>query len=226
MRKLVNIAIDGPSASGKSTIAKALAKRLSYTHIDTGAMYRASAYKIQQSKLDLNDKEALVNCIKTSDFSFNEQGDIMLDGVNVQTKIRTKDIDILTSKIAQIAELRHEMVKRQHAMVQAKGFVMDGRDIGSVVLPEAEVKIFQTASLQARAQRRFDQYQSQGLNITYQQIYDEIKQRDENDMHRQTSPLIQMPDAFLLDTSHLSVKQSVDKALAFIDQRLKELSDD
>jgi len=222
----VNVAIDGPSASGKSTIAKALAKKLNYTHIDTGAMYRACAYKALHENINLDDTFELIESIQKSTFSFNDMGEICLDGVNISHQIRSKQIDLLTSQIASIESVRQVLVSLQQDMAKSKGFVMDGRDIGSVVLPKAEVKIFQTASIESRAKRRFNQYLSAGTDVTYQQIHDEISQRDYNDSHRLASPLIKMPDAFELDTSDKSIEESVDAAYALVLRKIQEFSHD
>jgi CMP/dCMP kinase len=222
----VNVAIDGPSASGKSTIAKALAKKLNYVHIDTGAMYRACAYKILTHNISLDDLDLMISSIQLSHLSFDEAGHICLDGQDISNEIRSKEIDLLTSRIARIPEIRAVMVALQQAMVQAKGFVMDGRDIGSVVLPNAEIKIYQTASIESRAQRRFMQYQASGSDVSYDQIYSEISQRDYNDTHRSASPLIKTTDAYVLDTSNLSIEESVEQAYTHILSKLKEISND
>lgn len=222
----VNVAIDGPSASGKSTIAKALAKKLNYTHIDTGSMYRACAYKALKDNIEIHKTDDLIESIKHSTFSFNEHGEICLDGVNINDKIRSKQIDLLTSQIASIEQVRKVLVALQQDMVKSKGFVMDGRDIGSVVMPDAEVKIFQTASIESRVTRRYNQYISAGSDVTYQQIYDEISQRDYNDSHRIASPLVKMPDAFELNTSELSIEDSVNIAYAMVSKKIQEFSHD
>jgi cytidylate kinase len=221
----LNIAIDGPSASGKSTIAKALAKRLNYTHLDTGAMYRACTYKALKNKINTNSEDDLVKMVNDSHFTFDDLGHIHLDGKDISAKIRSKDIDLLTSTIAQFPKLRESLVHIQQTIAKDKGYILDGRDIGSVVLPDAEVKIFQTASIESRAKRRYKDYKDKGIDIDYQTIYDEIKLRDAQDQNRMHSPLIKTDDAYLLDTSELNIEESVEKVYEIVLLKLKERSD-
>jgi cytidylate kinase len=221
----LNIAIDGPSASGKSTIAKALAKRLNYTHLDTGAMYRACTYKALKNKINTTSEDDLVKMVNDSHFTFDDLGHIHLDGKDISAKIRSKDIDLLTSTIAQFPKLRESLVHIQQTIAKDKGYILDGRDIGSVVLPDAEVKIFQTASIESRAKRRYKDYKDKGIDIDYQTIYDEIKLRDAQDQNRMHSPLIKTDDAYLLDTSELNIEESVEKVYEIVLLKLKERSD-
>lgn len=207
----INIAIDGPSASGKSTLAKALAKRLNYTHIDTGAMYRACALIAHQNLIDISDEDSLLKCIDESNIHFNDFGHICIDQKDVNALIRTKQIDLLTSKISTLPRVRAKMVELQRNIAKDKGFVLDGRDIGSIVLPLAEVKIFQTASIKARAQRRFEEYQKIGYDVSLNDIESEIAKRDKRDSERSHSPLVKTKDAIELDTSALSIEEMVDK---------------
>lgn len=221
----LNIAIDGPSASGKSTIAKVLAKRLNYTHLDTGAMYRACTYKALKNNINTNSEDDLVKMVDSSHFAFDDLGHIHIDGKDVSSKIRSKDIDLLTSKIAQYPKLRQSLVHIQQTIAKDKGYILDGRDIGSVVLPDADIKIFQTASIESRAKRRLNEYNLKGLDIDYQTIYNEIEQRDYQDKNRLHSPLIKMDDAYLLDTSNLSIDESVEIVYSLVIQKLNERSD-
>lgn len=220
----INIAIDGPSASGKSTIAKALAKRLNYTHIDTGSMYRACAYLALKHGLKPDDFE-LVDLVNKSHFSFNDLGHILLNGKDIDSKIRSKHVDLLTSTIAKNQAIRSTLVRIQQQMADTKGFILDGRDIGSVVLKDAELKVFQTASIESRARRRLAEYQTKGIDVDYQTIYDEIKLRDLQDRSREHSPLIQTEDAHVLDTSDLTIEQSVDQVYKWAVELLKERGD-
>lgn len=220
----LNIAIDGPSASGKSTIAKALAKRLNYTHLDTGAMYRACAYKALKHNIDTKREDDLVKMVNSSHFAFDDSGHILLDGKDISTKIRTKELDLLTSTVAQYPKLRESLVLIQREIAKNKGYILDGRDIGSVVLPDAEVKIFQTASIESRAKRRLSEYVNKGIEIDYQTIYDEIKLRDYQDQNREHSPLIRTQDAYLLDTSELSIDESVEFVYNLAIQKMNERS--
>lgn len=221
----LNIAIDGPSASGKSTIAKALAKRLNYTHLDTGAMYRACAYKALKNGINTDNEDDLVKMVNSSHFAFDDLGQILLDGVNISSDIRSKEIDLLTSKIARNAQVRASLVKIQQFMAKNKGYILDGRDIGTVVLPDAEVKIFQTASIESRAKRRLLDYQNKGIKIDYQTIYNEIELRDYQDQNREHSPLRKTDNAFVLDTSNLSINESVDIVYDLVIEKINEGSD-
>lgn len=206
----INIAIDGPSASGKSTLAKALAKRLDYTHIDTGAMYRACALIAQRNNIDILDEDNLLNKIKSVHFQFNALGHISLDDEDVNELIRTKEIDILTSKVSTLPKIRSKMVELQREIAKDKGFVLDGRDIGSVVLPDAEIKVFQTASIDARAERRYAEYIKKGQKVDLEDIKKDIAERDQRDQARSASPLIKTSDAIDLDTSNLSIDEMVE----------------
>ena len=221
----LNIAIDGPSASGKSTIAKALANRLNYTHLDTGAMYRACAYKALKNGINTDNEDDLVKMVNSSHFAFDDLGQILLDGVNISSDIRSKEIDLLTSKIARYAQVRASLVKIQQFMAKNKGYILDGRDIGTVVLPDAEVKIFQTASIESRAKRRLLDYQNKGIKIDYQTIYNEIELRDYQDQNREHSPLRKTDNAFVLDTSNLSINESVDIVYDLVIKKINEGSD-
>ena len=221
----LNIAIDGPSASGKSTIAKALAKRLNYTHLDTGAMYRACAYKALKNGINTDNEDDLVKMVNSSHFAFDDLGQILLDGVNISSDIRSKEIDLLTSKIARYAQVRASLVKIQQFMAKNKGYILDGRDIGTVVLPDAEVKIFQTASIESRSKRRLLDYQNKGIKIDYQTIYNEIELRDYQDQNREHSPLRKTDNAFVLDTSNLSINESVDIVYDLVIKKINEGSD-
>lgn len=220
----INIAIDGPSASGKSTIAKALAKRLNYTHIDTGSMYRACAYLALKHGLKSSDVE-LVDFVNKSEFDFNESGHVLLNGKDIDAKIRSKHVDLLTSTIAQNQAIRSILVRIQQQIASTKGYILDGRDIGSVVLKDAELKVFQTASIESRAKRRLMEYQTKGIDVDYQTIYDEIKLRDLQDRSREHSPLIQTEDARVLDTSDLTVEQSVDQVFEWAMKLIEERRD-
>lgn len=208
--KKINIAIDGPSAAGKSTIAKKLASQLGYVHLDTGAMYRSTAWKALKNHISLEDEERLLKMLRETDIVLKADGRVILDGQDVSKEIRTDEISLASSKVSKLPKIRAELVKRQQEMAKAKGFIMDGRDICTVVLPDAEVKVFMTASAYARAKRRYDQNISLGIPTSdIATIAKEIEQRDEQDMHRSASPLVKAKDAVLLDTSDLSIDEVV-----------------
>lgn len=219
---MINIAIDGPSAAGKSTIAKLLAKQLSYIHLDTGAMYRCCAYASLVNKIDLNDIKALEEMMNTIQISFNDKGEVELNGENVADKIRTNEISMRTSTISQYPFVREKLVKIQQDLAKSKGYILDGRDIGTVVLVDAEVKIYMVASVEARAKRRYQEYVNQGIEVDYNNIYKDIEQRDYQDMNRKVSPLKKADDAIEIDTSQLTIQQVVDKVSSIVLKKIKK----
>lgn len=207
----INIAIDGPSAAGKSTIAKALAKKLSYIHLDTGAMYRSTALKAIQSNISFDDESSLVEMLKGTEITLTPDGKVFLDGNDVSTDIRKDEVSLAASSVSKNPLVRSELVKRQQQMAESKGFIMDGRDIGTVVLKDAEVKVFMTASAEARATRRYNQDIALGLPTSdIETIAKEIAQRDYQDTHRAASPLVKADDAVKIDTSDMEIQQVVD----------------
>lgn len=216
---MFNIAIDGPSASGKSTIAKLLAKKLNLVHIDTGAMYRAIAYSCIKNNADLNDEAACVAIAKECTIELLPNGEIFLNGMNVTNSIRTEDVSIAASKISTYFEIREQTVKLQQEMAAKKGFVMDGRDITSVVLPDAELKIYQTADVGVRAKRRFYEMVEKGHEVDYQDVYDDLVKRDYQDTHRDHSPLTKVEDAVEINTTHLTIEESVELITTILKDR-------
>ena len=216
----INIAIDGPSASGKSTIAKEICKRLGYKHLDTGAMYRCIALKVKKTGTDVNDKEALQHLFDTTTIDFSPEGDVYLDGEDVSKAIRTDEISMLASDVSAIPEVRVYLVGLQQAIAANKGYVMDGRDIGTVVLPDAEVKIFMVASADVRARRRFLENKQRGLKSNLRELKKEILERDYQDTHRKHSPLKKADDAIELDTSDMTIPQVVDEILRIAEDKL------
>ena len=213
--KKITIAIDGFSSCGKSTKAKDLAREVGYIYIDSGAMYRAvTLYSIENGIFDgdVIDTEKLKKAIKDIQISFRpnpETGrpDTYLNGVNVENKIRTMGVSSKVSPISALDFVREAMVAQQQAMGKEKGIVMDGRDIGTTVFPDAELKIFVTATPEIRAQRRFDELKAKGQEGSFEEILENVKQRDYIDQHREVSPLRKADDALLLDNSNLSIEQ-------------------
>lgn len=208
------IAIDGYSSCGKSTMAKTLAKAIGYRYIDSGAMYRAVALFCINQRLIVENKidtESLKEKLSTIHIEFNpnEQGeaDTYLNGDNVETLIRTLEVAQVASQISAFPFVREAMVKLQQQLGTSKGIVMDGRDIGTDVFPNAELKIFVTASPEIRAERRFQEMKANGKNITFAEVLANVKERDERDTHRTTSPLRKAQDALILDNSHLSIDE-------------------
>lgn len=221
--KLFSIAIDGPAGAGKSTIAKLLAKKLGCVYIDTGAMYRSVGYYCIQNGIDYHDEVAVGDVLDKIELAlrYTESGQmIYLNGENVSTLIRTDEVAASASKVATYGAVREEMVRRQQAMAQAQSVVMDGRDIGTVVLPFATLKIFLTASVEERAQRRYKEYVEKGMKVDLEALKEEIKARDLQDSTREISPLKQAEDAILLDTTHLNIEEIVDAISEKLSSRL------
>ncbi len=214
--KKITIAIDGHSSCGKSTMAKQLAKRLGYVYVDTGAMYRTvTLFALRNGLFDADgnvktdELKARMHEIEVS-FKFNEttgKADACLNGEDMEKEIRLMEVSNHVSPIAAIPFVREEMVEQQRRMGKEKGIVMDGRDIGTTVFPDAELKIFVTASAEVRAQRRYDELTGKGENANYEEILKNVQERDYIDSHRAVSPLRQADDAILLDNSHMTIEE-------------------
>ena len=212
--KKINIAIDGPSGVGKSTIADIVAEKLGMKHLDTGAMYRCVAYKTLKDNMDIHDENAMSDLMDSIDIHFDEENHVYLDGEDVSKEIRMNDVSMQASKTSQLAIVRKKLVNLQQKVCASKGFIVDGRDICSVVLPDAEVKIFMSASSKAR---RYDEYISKGINADYETIYQDIVARDYQDTHREISPLQKTEDAIEIDTSNLTIDEVVSKVLEIVE---------
>lgn len=228
MTKKITIAIDGFSSTGKSTIAKELAKYLGYIYVDTGAMYRAVAYfAMQQGMIDKNrfDVENLIWNLDKIKIGFKYNPDLgysetYLNGENVEKQIRTIEVSQYVSRVAEVSEVRSKLVEQQQKMGKDKGIVMDGRDIGTVVFPEAELKLFITSDANVRAKRRFDELIAKGEQVTFDEVLKNVTERDYIDTHREDSPLIKATDAIEIDNSNLTRKEQFDKILALVKARL------
>jgi len=220
----ITIAIDGFSSTGKSTLAKQLAKHLGYVYVDSGAMYRAVTYFAMQNKLvseDYLDKEGLIKKLPEIKlhFQFNPElgfAEMFLNDVNIEREIRTIEVSRLVSKIAEISEVRAKLVEQQQAMGNNKAVVMDGRDIGTVVFPDAELKLFMTASAHTRAKRRHDELIEKGQHVSYEDVLQNVQERDYIDTHRDDSPLVKAHDAIEIDNSTLTKKEQFDLVLDLI----------
>ncbi len=224
MDKKITIAIDGFSSTGKSTLAKELAKHLGYVYVDTGAMYRAVAYFAMQKgfiRKDFFDKESLINSLADIQlvFKFNPElgfAEMYLNGINIEKEIRTIEVSNFVSLIAEISEVRSKLVEQQKEMGKNKGIVMDGRDIGTIVFPDADLKIFMTASPMTRAERRFKELQKKGDNVTFDEVLKNVEERDYIDTHRDDSPLVKAIDAIEFDNSTISKQEQFEKVLKFV----------
>ncbi|MGB3592422.1 MAG: (d)CMP kinase [Nonlabens sp.] len=223
--KKITIAIDGHSSTGKSTAAKRLAAYLKYIYVDTGAMYRAIAFYVIKQDLHRDgaiDEPALINQLANLDITFklNEttgNADVYLNGENIEKEIRTLEVSNLVSRVAEVSEVRSKLVQQQQEMGRNGGVVMDGRDIGSVVFPEAQLKVFMTASPDVRARRRYDELVERGDDVNYEEVYHNVLERDRIDSSRADSPLIQLPEARLLDTSLLSREEQFEKLIQWVE---------
>ncbi|MCC9041343.1 (d)CMP kinase [Myroides sp. M-43] len=227
--KKITIAIDGFSSTGKSTLAKSLAKSLSYVYIDTGAMYRAVTLHAMRKgliKKDYFNKEELIESLSSIDLHFEynpEKGfaEVFLNQENVEGVIRSLEVSQFVSQIAEVPEVRRKLVEQQQNLGKSKGVVMDGRDIGTVVFPGAELKIFMTASPEIRAQRRYDELSVKDPNVTYEAVFNNVVERDNIDTSRVDSPLVMASDAIEVDNSHLTIEEQFDLILELARDRAK-----
>ncbi|WNW02155.1 (d)CMP kinase [Tenacibaculum sp. HL-MS23] len=228
MKQKITIAIDGFSSTGKSTIAKQLAKNLGYIYVDTGAMYRAvTLYAMQQNYISdshFNPEELVTNLYKISlSFKFNEElgfAEMYLNNTNVEATIRTIEVSRLVSKVATISEVRKKLVSEQQEMGKNKGIVMDGRDIGTVVFKNAELKLFMTASADKRATRRYKELLDRGDKVNYAEILHNVQERDRIDSTREDSPLVRADDAIEFDNSDMGLKEQFDRIMSLVNMRL------
>ena len=218
-----NIAIDGPAGAGKSTIAKRLAKELGYVYVDTGAMYRAIAYYFLQNQVDVNDEEAIASACPNVNVTIAYQnGDqqVLLNGENVNGVIRKEEVGKTASTTSVYPVVRAKLMDLQRELATKENVIMDGRDIGTVVLPNADVKIFLTASSKVRAKRRYDELTEKGVECDFDEIEKDIIDRDYRDMHRETAPLKQAEDAILLDSSELDIDGVVNRMKEIIKEAI------
>lgn len=232
MTNKITIAIDGFSSTGKSTIAKLLAKKYNYVYVDTGAMYRAVSLYAKVNKFvgkDFLNKDELVNSLRNVSikFNFNEDlgfAEVYLNNENVEKEIRTLEVSQLVSKVAAISEVRKKLVAEQQQMGKNGGVVMDGRDIGTVVFPDAELKLFMTASADKRATRRYKELIDRGDKVNYKDILFNVQERDRIDSTREDSPLLKADDAIEFDNSDMGINEQFERICSLVDKKLSQSS--
>ena len=210
------IAIDGPSASGKSTTAKGVAERLGITHLDTGAMYRATTFGIIESGIDLNDIQSIHEFLKNMALQFDSSNQVWINGENVSKKIRTNKISSSVSAVSAVPAVRSKMVEIQRSIAKGKDCVLEGRDIGTVVFPDADFKFFLIADILVRAKRRLNDLEKIGEESTLNDLISDIEKRDREDSSRDVSPLVQARDAIAINTSYLTINEQVEKIVQII----------
>ncbi len=226
-KKKIIIAIDGHSSCGKSTLAKELAKELDYVYVDSGAMYRAVSLYFDEHQISLDSSEMVAEALKNISISFSNVKGInttFLNGQNVEKEIRSLRISDMVSDVAAISAVRSKLVDEQQKMGKNKGIVMDGRDIGSVVFPQAELKLFVTADVKIRGIRRYEELLEKGFNVSLEEILNNLNKRDHIDSTRDDSPLIQADDAVLLDNSHLTKREQLQKVKDWALELINELN--
>ena len=221
----ITVAIDGPAAAGKSTVAKEVAKRLGYTYIDTGAMYRAFTWYCMEKGVDCQNEGACCALIPEVTIKLRPNGQVLCNDIDITREIREPRVSGNVSYIASYKDIRLFLVDQQRNMAKKHSVIMDGRDIGTYVLPDADVKIFQIASVETRAVRRYDENISKGIPCTLEEIENDVRKRDYIDSHRDFAPLKCAPDAITLDTSFMSVEEVVCKVIEIIDHKISEKGD-
>lgn len=222
MSSFVSIAIDGPAAAGKSTVAKIVAKKLGYVYIDTGAMYRAFTYAVIKAGLDPKNEEQACSLVGKVTIELTEDGCVLCNGEDVSKPIRGNEVSSNVSYIASYKTIRLELIKLQRELASHQNVVMDGRDIGSYVLPDAQVKVFQVASVETRAKRRYDENLAKGIQTSLEEVAENVRQRDYIDSHRDFDPLVKDKDAIELDTSNLNIEESAAAVLEIVAKKLGE----
>jgi cytidylate kinase len=225
VRKLI-VAIDGPAGAGKSTVAKRLAKELGYTYMDTGAMYRAFAWRVMVEGVKLEDEAKLTSLLKNTTIKLKEEDGslrVFVNGTDVTDRIRTPEISQLASKVSALKRVRERMVDLQRLIGSKGGVVAEGRDIGTVVFPNAEVKIYLDASSEERARRRFKELRQQGRAVTLDDTYEEMEERDRRDKERAVAPLSKAKDAVAIDSTHLGVGGVIDKIMEEVKNKMQAI---
>lgn len=213
---MFNIAIDGPSAAGKTTMARLLADKYNMKYLDTGSMYRALAYAATVEHLDTTDEMSVVDLLNRITIGFTSDGNIILDSKVLGSEIRNDEISMLASTISKFAKVREMLVAKQQEISKQGGYILDGRDVGSVILPDAQIKLYLDAKPEIRSKRRFDEYISKNKEVEYKELHNEMVKRDTQDMNREHSPLICVDDAYYLDTSDLDIDGVLNEISSYI----------
>ena len=220
--KKMKIALDGPSGAGKSTVAKACAKRLGIVYVDTGALYRSIGLYVRRKNIDKTDKEKIISSLSEISLGLefvNGEQKVILNGEDVGAFIRTGEISMYASAVSAIPEVREFLLETQRKIARENDVIMDGRDIGTVIMPDADVKIYMTASCEARAERRYKELIQKGEKCTYEEVLNDIIKRDNNDSNREVAPAKPAHDAVILDNSNLNVEQNVDEVIKIISKK-------
>ena len=221
---MINIAIDGPSGAGKSTLAKMLAKKLGYIYVDTGALYRSIGLYMFDSGINPQDKDAVIEALSNIKIELrfeNGTQKVYLNGTDVKDRIRLPEMSMYASLTSAIPEVRAFLLDIQKDMAKKNNVIMDGRDIGTVILPDAQVKIFLVASSETRAKRRYKELAEKGIETSYEEVLSDIIKRDENDSTRAVAPAVAAPDAVLLDSSDMNADEALDAALKIIEDKIR-----
>ena len=210
------VAIDGPAGSGKGTITKLVAEKCNLVYIDTGATYRCVALSTLENGILITDEEKIIELTKTLDIDFTVDGKTILNGRDVSDKIREKDVTSIVSQVSSIIEVRKILVELQRKMANGKDVIMEGRDITTVVFPDADYKIYLDASIEKRAERRFKQNQEKNIDMSFEEIIENIKKRDYNDMHKPYGALVRTDDQIYIDSSDMTIEEVVNKVISII----------
>lgn len=208
------IAVDGPAGSGKGTVTKRIEKKLGFLNLDTGATYRCVALQVLRENVSLKDEEEIIKIANDIDIKINNTGDkdiILLNGEDVSKEIRTKEVTSIVSQVSSIIPVREKMVEVQRKLANGKNVIVEGRDIGTVVFPNADIKIYLDASEEIRAQRRYEENKQNGIDTTYEEVLENVKMRDYNDMHKKVGALKKADDAIVVDSTNLTIDQVVEK---------------